>query len=161
MKASKVCLFLSPIIIILFARCATIMLSTNQEVSISSNPVGALVTDNGFQLGKTPLIADLKRKGSHNIRIELEGFQPYEVMLARKTSGWVFGNIIFGGIPGLVVDAITGSMYILQPEQIQAELRKNGINISLMENQLLITVTMDVDPSWEKIGQLNKIDSLK
>jgi len=74
---------------------------------------------------------------------------------------WVFGNIIFGGIPGLVVDAITGSMYILQPEQIQAELRKNGINISLMENQLLITVTMDVDPSWEKIGQLNKIDSLK
>jgi len=81
MKASKVCLFLSPIIIILFARCATIMLSTNQEVSISSNPAGALVTDNGFQLGKTPLIADLKRRGSHNIKIELEGFQPYEVML--------------------------------------------------------------------------------
>ena len=144
------------IAIIISSSCATIMLGTTQEVSISSNPSGAMVTNNGLQLGKTPVLADLKRKGNHNIKIELEGYQPYEVRLARKASGWVFGNIIFGGIPGLIVDVITGGMYVLKPEQVQAELRKSGAKISLGKNQMLIAVTMEPDPGWQKIGELKK-----
>lgn len=147
--------------IVLSSSCATIMLSTTQEVSISSNPTGALVTNNGLQLGKTPVIADLKRKGNHSIKIELEGYEPYEVRLARKVSGWVFGNIIFGGIPGLIIDVITGGMYVLKPEQVQAELRNKGAKITLGKNQMLIAVTMKADPTWQKIGELKKIDNQK
>jgi len=144
-------------IAVLYSSCATIMLTTSQEVSISSNPSGAVVTDNGFQLGKTPLVASLKRKGNHNIKIELEGYQPYEVVLARSMSGWIFGNIIFGGIPGLIIDLITGGVYVLKPDQIQAELIKQGINLTIGENQMFISVTMKADPSWQKIGELEKI----
>lgn len=157
-KVSVLALFCA---VILSSSCATIILGTTQEVSISSNPSGAMVTNNGLQLGKTPVIADLKRKGNHNIKIELEGYQPYEIRLARKTSGWIFGNIIFGGIPGLIIDVITGGMYILKPEQVQAELRKSGANITLGKNQMLIAVTMEPDPEWQKIGELKKIDSQK
>ena len=142
---------------ILSASCATIILSPSQEISISSNPSGAMVTNNGLQLGKTPVVADLKRKGNHKIKIELEGYQPYEIALARKTSGWIFGNIIFGGIPGLIIDAITGAIYVLKPEQIQAELIKQGITISMTKDQMLIAVTMKADSNWQKIAELKKI----
>lgn len=145
--------------IILSSSCATIMLSTTQELSISSSPSEALVTNNGLQLGKTPLIADLKRKGNHRIKIELEGYQPFEVMLTRKTSGWIWGNLLFGGVPGLIIDVITGAMYILQPEQIQAELRNTGTDITLDKNQIFIAVTLKANPLWHKIGTLKKIDN--
>lgn len=144
------------LVIALSSSCATIMLSTTQEVSVSSNPAGALVTHNGVQVGKAPALLDLKRKGNHRIKVELEGYEPYEVFLSRSTSGWIFGNIIFGGIPGLIIDAITGSMYVLKPEQIQAELRKRGIDITPNDDQMLIAVTMVADPGWSKIGELKR-----
>jgi hypothetical protein len=139
-----------------FSSCGTIMLTTSQEVSISSNPSGAMVTNNGLQLGKTPLVVDLKRKGNHRIKIELEGYQPYEVLLSKSMSGWVFGNIIFGGIPGLIVDLITGAVYVLKPDQIQAELRNQNASVFPKENQMVIAVSMQIDPSWQKIGELIK-----
>jgi hypothetical protein len=141
---------------LLSASCATIMLTTEQEVGISSNPAGAMVSNNGLQLGKTPLVVDLKRKASHKIKIELEGYLPYEVALVRKASGWVFGNIIFGGIPGLIIDVITGALYVLKPEQIQAELRQQDASIINGKDIMLIAVTMKADPSWQKVGELTK-----
>jgi len=85
-----------------------------QEVSISSNPTGATVVINGQTKGKTPMVADLKRKNTQLISIQLDGFSPYEVALSRSVSGWVWGNIAFGGIVGLVVDLASGSIYNLR-----------------------------------------------
>lgn len=31
------------------------------------------------------------------VGIKLDGYEPYELTLTRKTSGWVIGNILFGG----------------------------------------------------------------
>ena len=109
-------------------------------------------------MGKTPLIADLKQSKNHCLRIELEGFQPYEVALSKSPSGWVFGNIIFGGIPGLIIDVMTGGMYVLKPEQIQAELRKQNVRLKFKDDQILIAVTMYHDPLWAKVGQLQRVD---
>jgi len=142
---------------ILSASCATIMLSTSQEVGISSNPAGAKVTNNGVEAGKTPVVLDLKRKNNYKIKIELEGYQPYEIALVKKMSGWVFGNIIFGGIPGLIVDLATGALYVLKPEQVMAELKQQGASIAVGREQMLIAVTMKPDPSWQKVGELSRI----
>ena len=111
---------------LLVAACATIMQGTSQEVSVSSTPTGARVLVDGAEMGKTPLVASLKRKDKHVVRVELEGYQPFEMALGRATSGWVWGNIVFGGIPGLAIDAITGGMYKLKPEEIQATLAQNA-----------------------------------
>ena len=148
--------FLVGAMCLLVSACATIILSPEQELSISSNPSGATVTNSGQILGTTPLVADLKRNRNHNLQIELEGYHPYEVALSRSASGWIFGNIIFGGVIGLVIDAATGSMYVLSPDQIQAQLHRTDTSMRPRDGQAIIAVTMEADPSWTKIGQLER-----
>jgi hypothetical protein len=142
---------------VLVAACATIMQGTSQEIGISSQPSGARVTINNEDRGTTPLVADLKRKNNHNVRIEMPNYQPYEMSITKHTSGWVWGNIVFGGIPGLAIDAITGGLYKLRPEEIEAELARTGMG-SIDENGdvLYINVVLEPKPTWERIGTLTQ-----
>jgi hypothetical protein len=153
MKKTKLTI-LTVLMLVFTQACGTIMQGTTQEVGISSNPSKASVTINGQDKGTTPMVLDLKRKDSHMIRLELDGYETYETTLTRKVSGWVWGNIVFGGLIGLVVDAAAGGMYKLTPEQISAELR-NG-NLSLNENNdgFFIAIVLEPKPEWEKIGSL-------
>jgi len=142
-------------IILLFTQaCGTIMQGTTQQVGISSNPSDASVSINGQNHGNTPMIIDLKRKDSHMVKIELDGYQPYETNLTRNTSGWVWGNIVFGGLIGLVVDASAGGMYKLTPEQIDSELRSVQAEAVSNDDGLYIAIVLEADPKWEKIGSL-------
>lgn len=134
--------------------CGTIIQSSTQQVGFSSNPGNASVTINGQNHGNTPMIIDLKRKDSHMVVIELEGYQPYETSLTRRTSGWVWGNLVFGGLIGLVIDASAGGMYKLTPAQIRTELRSEQAEVLNDHDGLYIAVVLEADPSWEKIGSL-------
>ncbi|MDK2964381.1 MAG: hypothetical protein PWQ29_1775 [Verrucomicrobiota bacterium] len=40
----------------------------------------------------------------------MDGYLPDETTLTKKVSGWVRGNLVFGGLIGLAVDAISGGM---------------------------------------------------
>lgn len=134
--------------------CATIMNQTKQNIGISSVPTGASVTINNVSHGKTPVVAKLARKKHHFVKIEMSGYKPYETALTRKVSGWVWGNIAIGGLIGLAIDAISGGMYKLTPEQIVAELRNEGQTSQLQEDSLYIAVVLSPKADWEKIGQL-------
>ncbi len=114
------------------------MQGTTQKIGISSNPSGARVTINGNQLGSTPLFTDLKRGDNHIVKIELDGYQPYEMTITKKISGWVWGNIVFGGLIGLAVDAISGGIYKLTPEQVMAELRRQNAEKYYKNDRLYI-----------------------
>jgi len=138
-----------------FAGCATIINKTTQQVGISSNPSNATVTVDGASFGRTPTIASLKRGDNHIVKIELEGYRPYEMAITKKVSGWVWGNVLFGGLIGLAVDAISGGLYRLTPEQVQADLRANGAaNLELGRDGIYVFATLRPNPSWEKVGQL-------
>ncbi|MBI3292584.1 MAG: PEGA domain-containing protein [Elusimicrobia bacterium] len=141
------------------AACATIMHGTRQDVSISSNPTGATVTIDGQSKGKAPLVADLKRKNNHLIKIELPGYAPFEMWTTTKVSGWVWGNIVFGGLIGLAVDAISGGLYKVTPEQIAATLNKQEKQAATLYNDgtLYIVTVLKPNPSWEKIGSLQRL----
>lgn len=118
-----------PLIVALAASsvaCATIMHGSRQEVSFSSTPSGASVTVDGQEKGKTPVAVDLRRKEKSLIRMTLDGYLPFETYLTKKVSGWVVGNLIFGGLPGLIVDALTGGLYLLKPEEVAPVLVKAG-----------------------------------
>ena len=136
------------------AACATIMHGTSQEVPISSQPTGATVTVDGKLVGTTPVGVRLPRKSSHRIVVTLEGYQPFEILTTRKTSGWVWGNLVFGGLIGLVVDASTGGLYDVRPEQIQSQLVTVGAQASVREGELYVFLVPAADPAWTKVGQL-------
>jgi hypothetical protein len=148
-------LFIVLIVAVLLNSCATIINGTSQQVNITSTPIEAKVIIDGEELGKTPFIADLKRKDNHIVKIELDGYKTEVITLNGKTSGWFFGNCLFGGVIGMAVDAITGGMYKLQPEEIKRTLNVDEQR-TLNDGTLYIQFVMNPDPKWEKIGQLTK-----
>ena len=144
--------------LIMLIGCASIMHGTSQDIGIGSSPSGAKVTINGQEKGKTPMIVDLRRKDNHQVRIELDGYMPYDTTIVRKVSGWVVGNILFGGLIGLAVDAISGGLYNLTPEQVQATLAKEGMGHLYKNDTLYIVTVLTPDPTWQKVGSLSKAE---
>ncbi len=142
--------------ILIVMGCASIIHGTKQDVSISSTPGDANITVDGTSRGKTPFVVELSRKNKHVIKLELNGYETYEMNLTRKVSGWYWGNILFGGIVGFIVDPITGGMYKIKPEQITAVLAKSHVSLGSQKDALYIAVQLKRDPSWKKIGDLKK-----
>lgn len=144
-------------IICLTTSCATIIHGSKQDISISSNPSSAIVTIDDQKMGETPLTTRLTRKANHTVTIELPGYMPYETNFTRKVDAWIAGNIVFGGLIGLAIDAITGGMYKLTPDQIQAELRNQTASIQDLKSGIFLTVVLKPNPDWKKIDQLERI----
>ena len=154
----KIIKTLTLIICCLFGtNCATIIHGTRQNIAFSSNPTGAEVSINGESKGKTPVIIKLKRNEDYIVKIQLSGYLPYEINVVKKVDAWIIGNIIFGGLIGLVVDAASGGMYKLSPEQVSAELKRNDGSFIQKGDNIYIGAAMIADPSWVKIGNLKKL----
>lgn len=138
--------------ILLVGACASIVHGSRQQVSVTSTPSNARITVDGQPQGSTPAVIKLKRKDLHTVRLELEGYHPAEIALTRKVSGWVWGNIIFGGLIGLAVDAGTGGMYKLTPEQVAATLPT--VVGTLRTDALYVVLVDKPNMQWEPIGTL-------
>ena len=139
------------------AACASIMHGTSQDVGISSTPTSASVTVDNGTTGQTPFIAKLSRKDNHVIHIAADGYQPADLTLTRKTSGWVWGNLLFGGIIGLAVDAISGGLYKLTPEQLNATLAKQSASIAPTKDGFYVVLVPAAEKGWLKVGQLQRV----
>jgi PEGA domain-containing protein len=153
-KVVSLAVFLPAIV----AACATIMHGTSQQVGINSQPAGATVVVDSQTIGTTPVAAKLARKRSHHITLTMPGYQSFEMVTTRKTSGWVWGNIVFGGLIGLIVDASTGGLYDVRPEQIDAQLTRTGAMGEVRDGMIYVLLVREVDPSWVKIGQLKPVE---
>ncbi len=105
----------------------------------------------------TPTFAELKRGDDHIVKISLEGYQTAELTITKSVSGWVWGNIVFGGLIGLAVDAISGRLYNLSPEQLNAELKKDGFELIENDNGIYIFTVLQPSKDWQKIGSLKTI----
>ena len=150
-------IFISTLAIsLLFTSCATIVSGSKQLVKFTSNPSSATIFIDEVEIGKTPFEIKLERKKEHHVMIKLDGYKTYETNLTKKFNAWYIGNIAFGGLIGIIIDPITGAMYKLTPSEINAELQ-NGLVINGNKNNVYIAVDMEIDPNWEKIGQLEKM----
>lgn len=155
----KISFLLGLSVLVLLTSCATIIHGSRQDVSIASNPSSAVVSIDGVEVGRTPLTTELSRKGHHAIKIELDGYMPFETQFTRKVDGWIAGNILFGGLIGLAVDAISGGMYKLTPEQLQAELRNGTARVNKTDKGMYFAVVLEPGADWEKVGQLVRLDN--
>lgn len=67
----------------------------------------------------------------------------------------MWGNLLFGGLIGLAVDAISGGLYNLSPEQLSTELRKSGVNVSSIDDSVFVIAVLVPNPLWQKVGMLS------
>ncbi len=116
-----------PICLLVFAGCASIISGTKQDVTISSSPGSANIvikSSKGIEVfrGATPVRVELKRKYSYQVSIALPGYREENVYIDNNFNAWYLGNIICGGLIGLVIDAINGAMYTLEPDMISVSL---------------------------------------
>jgi uncharacterized protein YceK len=118
-------LFIATAAVMALSGCASIINGPTQSVTIKSTPEGAAISITNkagekVHTGNAPLTVVLKRAAGYfkpevyTISFTKDGFASKEVVITGTMSGWYVGNLLFGGLIGmLAVDPVTGSMYTL------------------------------------------------
>lgn len=132
------------------AGCASIVGDSKYPVLVSSAPLGAAfeITNKAgriVQSGSTPATIVLKSgrgyfKGeTYTLRFKKGGYPEQVTVLNSRLSGWYWGNIVFGGLIGmLIVDPLTGAMFKL-PESATADFGRPVAAASLFDLQVVST----------------------
>lgn len=121
----------------MFSGCASIISGRRADVTIDSYPTNAhvVVEDNkGRPVAslQTPGTVSLKRNrawflpAKYTARIEAPGYEPTQVPINSTVNPWILGNVVIGGIPGLIVDNATGAAW--QPRQTEIHRQLNPLS---------------------------------
>ena len=111
--------------------CATIVQGGSQNVTVETNPPGATcaVDRMGQRLGMvapTPGTVRIdKSKNDLAITCTKDGFRPASIAQTPSFGAATLGNIIAGGVIGVVVDAASGANYTY-PADVKLELSPAG-----------------------------------
>jgi len=112
---------------VLLSSCASIVSRASREVSIQSNPSGlafAIISADGetVSTGTTPQMVSLSARGGYfkpakyTVQVKRAGKVVGTHQVTAGINGWYFGNILIGGLIGmLIVDPLTGAMYRMPP----------------------------------------------
>jgi len=112
----------------LMVGCASIIAPNSESVKIDSDPPGQHVMIDG-QSYSTPAVVTLGRDAAHIVRFP----NGQEVAIERSFQGWFLGNLLLGGIPGMVVDLLTGAVNRdLHPDHL---LYKGGVVYNAATNK--------------------------
>ncbi len=116
----------------MLSACATLVNGSSQNVTVSTIPPAASCTLDrvGARVGaisSTPGSVRLdKSKNDLSVTCSKDGFQTATVVKAPSFSGATFGNIIAGGVIGVVVDAASGANYSY-PDDIRLDMAANPL----------------------------------
>ncbi|MHC4076529.1 MAG: hypothetical protein ACYSRZ_09005 [Planctomycetota bacterium] len=98
--------------------CATVMTGKYQSVPITSEPPGVKVRADTGETVITPGRFHLLRNEKHTLMAEYPGYESQQVRLHNKAQGWVWGNILLGGVIGLIIDCVSGASDELVPKEV-------------------------------------------
>lgn len=95
--------------------CASIVDGVNQSVSVETTPAHnancALTSDKGrWYVNSTPGSVVIHRSFSDMlIECKKEGYESIAMPVKSHAKPLIFGNIIFGGVIGVIIDFVTGA----------------------------------------------------
>jgi hypothetical protein len=136
--------------------CATIVHGGPREISVASTPPGAQVSiynrsNTLVQTSTTPFVAKLSTKygyfkgQQYRLVFEMPAYSTAEVKLDSSMSGWYLGNIVFGGLIGmLIVDPLTGAMFNLSPEKIEQPLSASQAEVIRSGSGFLVVLASQI-----------------
>ncbi len=117
--------------------CASIVSDSQYAVHVTSNPSQAEFTIKNemghvIHSGRTPMTVTLKSGdgyfsgANYQIAFSKSGYGNQVVSLNSQLDGWYWGNLLLGGLLGmLVVDPISGAMYKL-PEYVDGYMNETS-----------------------------------
>ena len=141
---------------ILLSSCASIVSKSSYPITINSAPSEAKIVikdKKGIQIfaGQTPATIKLKAgsgffgKARYQVTFNKNGYDTKTVPVEFKLDGWYFGNLLLGGVLGmLIIDPATGAMYKLDTEFLNETLMQSTASI---ENKELKVYTMNEIPT--------------
>lgn len=150
---------------VILSSCSSIISKSEYSVAIDSSPDGAnfVVTNQTGQKihsGVTPSSVTLKSssgyfKGeTYTIVLNKDGYATKTFTLRSSVDGWYWGNILFGGLIGmLIVDPATGAMYNL-PNRVDVSIDPEVASTDANKN---ITIATIESLTEEQISRLKKI----
>lgn len=112
---------------LLLANCATVTRGTVNQVQIISEPSGAEARTSIGHTCTTPCTLTVDRKSEFTVSYSKEGFAEASVPVATRLAGagaaGLAGNILIGGVVGIVADAATGATLEHYPNPVSATLQ--------------------------------------
>jgi len=124
------------LMVTLFSSCASIFSKTSYPIAINADPQGATISitnKKGVEIfnGTAPTAVSLKAgagffvKAAYQITISAPGYSPKTASVVFKLNGLYFGNILLGGVIGMVfIDPATGAMWKTNTTTVNAILSK-------------------------------------
>lgn len=114
--------------VLLVGGCATIMNGPTQEITVTSDPPGAIVTPTDYKCWiKTPGIITLDRNNNTVLTARLYGYKDAKQEISWGISPWAFGNLVVLQYPWAIVGcqfADADSIGNLSPNEVHFELIK-------------------------------------
>jgi len=147
--------------IILFTSCASIVSKTSYPIAINSTPLGAKITitnKKGIDIysGNTPVNLKLDAgngffsKASYQVKFEKDGYSSKTVPVNFKLDGWYIGNLVFGGLIGLlIIDPATGAMFKLDTEFLNETLTPTNSTANIGNKGLEIFYLNEIPMDWK------------
>jgi hypothetical protein len=94
-----------------------------------TNPDNAKIVIRGSQSGEkivehSPCNITLNKGSDYMVTIEYAGYQSENIVIRRDIAGWFWGNILLGGVIGMVIDYATNNMWVHSPTIINLDLTK-------------------------------------
>jgi len=132
--------------------CASIITGPSQVVTFTSVPESASIEIKNrkgkkIHSGQTPFTVSLKKGAGYfkpekyEITFSKAGYQSKTVEVTGTLRGWYLGNILFGGLIGiLIVDPFTGAMFRLAPKDVNAVLEAQNLKDETNQKPTLAVV---------------------
>jgi hypothetical protein len=116
---------------VLLSACASVTRGSTDAWEVNSDPIGARVeTTNGFSCEATPCAMRMKRKSEFVATVTKPGYRPATISVTHKTAkagaAGMAGNVLVGGLIGVVVDSSTGATQDLVPNPAFVKLERAG-----------------------------------
>lgn len=139
--------------------CATIVSGSSQTLTFTSVPESATIeikNRKGIKIhtGQTPATVSLKKGAgyfkpeSYQVTFNKAGYQSKTIEVTGTLSGWYFGNILFGGLIGiLIVDPATGAMFKLAPKDVNAVLESQNLSTKSQKEPTLTVMLAEEVPT--------------
>ena len=148
-------------IVFVCSSCKTITVGTEQQVNIQSSVSGATAEIPGYGTYNLPATIALKKgDGPYYVSVCKKGYECQQLVIRKESDvfGVLVGNVLFGGLLGMIIDYGTGAAYELSPETLIAALEESDVVISeaLMqedtEEYVLLTV-LDIKRTPSRLAE--------